>query len=185
MDKYNLGVVRETFGKVTFTHKTYEKAADICNYRTAWTKRLNIILLVATSSSAFNAIIGVFFNIQDNIIITSILATTALFFSVYQYNFDYEKRADQYKTTATKLWVVREKYQNLIADIMSDTIGYDETIKQRDELVNEQQMIYECAPNTFPKAYKMAVDALNTNKEMSFTDSEIDLFLPEELRLKK
>lgn len=180
MAKFILSAVRETFGKVTYTHKTYEKASDICNYRSAWVKRMNIILLALTSGSAIGSILKG----EDFIIFTSILATISLFFSVYQYNFNFDKQAHEYKITAKKLWLVREKYQNLIADIMADEVDQDESAKKRDLLLEEYDRILENAPNTFPKAYEQARKALKLEEEMTFNTEEIDFFLPEELRLK-
>lgn len=181
MDTKNLSVVRESFGKVVYTHKTYEKAADICVFRESWIKRINIFILTITTGSAFGAI----FNGEIFIYFTSISSTVALFFILYQKDFNYEKRAYEYKLVAKKLWYVRERYQNLIADIMAERFTSTENSQKRDSLLNELNEILDDAPNTFPKAYSQAQDALKLDEEMTFSDQEIDEFLPEELKKNK
>lgn len=42
--------------------------------------------------------------------------------------------------------------------------------------------VYKGAPRTISKAYKEACAALKKNEELTFTDGEIDAFLPKELR---
>lgn len=181
MDEENLSVVRESFGKVTYDHKTYEKAADIYKHRGLCIKVINIILLVATTSSAIGSILqGKLF-----VIVTSFLAAVSLFFSLWQFNFNYEKQSYEYKRVAKQLWLIREKYQNFIADIMAERFTVDENANKRDLLLEELYKILNNAPNTFPKAYEEARKALKVNEEMTFSVEEIDQFLPYTLRKKK
>lgn len=178
MDEVNLNIVRETFGKVVYTHKTYEKAADICIYWSGVIKRVNILLLVLTTGSA----LGSLFKDGKYLLITSLLSTIALFFIVYQLSFNFESLAFEYKNTSKKLWYVREKYQNFIADIMNERYNFEEIAMKRDLLLDELNQIYENAPNTNKKAYLKAQKALKVDEEMTFTEKEIDMFLPNELR---
>jgi len=57
MDKANLSAIRETFGKVVYTHKTHEKAAEICSSKNKCFKRINVFLLALTTGSALGSII--------------------------------------------------------------------------------------------------------------------------------
>jgi len=181
MDKINLTVIRETFGKVVYTHKTHEKAADMCFSRSKWIKRVNVFLLALTSGSALGAILkGYAFLIS-----TSVLATLSLFFIVYQLSFNFDELAQRHKITAKKLWLIREKYQNLIADLMNDKYSSNEVIEKRDLLLFELNEILENAPSTDNKAYSKARKALKIHGEMTFSDKEIDSFLPVELKIGK
>lgn len=179
MDSVNLGVVRETFGKVVYTHKTYEKAAEICFQNGKNIKFANVILLSLTSGSA----IGSIFSGQVLIIVSSILATLALLSSVYQLNTNYESLGQEYKQVASELWFIREKYQNFIADIMGGVIDPEQICHNRDELLLELNSILKSAPPTNSKAYLMARSSLKFNEEMTFSDDEIDIFLPCNLRI--
>ncbi len=180
MDKINLSVIREVFGRVVYTHKTYEKASDICQNKFLWIKRINVILLVLTSGSAITSL----FEGQLYIIITSILATLSLFFVIYQLSFNFSELAERYKATAKKLWFIREKYQNLIADIINNCLESDEIVKKRDTLLNELNEILTNSVATNKKAYLVAKKALKIEDEMNFTKDEIDSFLPKELNVR-
>ena len=49
-------------------------------------------------------------------------------------------------------------------------------------MVNELHGVYSEAPSTDERAYAKAREALNVDEEMTFTDAELDAFLPKELR---
>ena len=181
MDKINLTVIRETFGKVVYIHKTHEKAADICTSKSRWIKRMNVFFLALTSGSALGAVLKG----QTFLISTSILATLSLFFVVYQLSFNFDELGQRHKITAKKLWLIREKYLNLIADIMNDKYNSNEIIEKRDLLLAELNNILENAPITDNKAYSKARRALKIYEEMTFSNKEIDSLLPEELRIEK
>lgn len=181
MDENNLDVVRQTFGKVVYTHKTYEKASDICFNNSKWIRRINVILLALTSGSA----IGSLLKGNNYSILASILSTISLFFILYQFNSDNDRLGQDYKYTAKKLWLVREKYQNFIADILNEIYDQNEIPAKRDSLLNELNQILENSISTNSKAYKEAQKALKQNEEMTFNDAEIDMFLPHDLRKEK
>jgi hypothetical protein len=131
MDTVNLSAVREAFGKVVYTHKTREKAAEICVRRNKQLKRINVFLLILTSGSALGSVIEG----EDFVVVTSILATLALFFIVYQLSFNPEQEGINHKRTAIKLWEIREKYQNLIADMINERYSLEENANRRDILL--------------------------------------------------
>lgn len=181
MDEVNLNVARETFGKVVYTHKTYEKAADISASWSKWIKLTNIILLVLTTGTALGSLLSN----KDYLFCASVLSTFTLFFVVIQFNFNFEANATEYKNTAKKLWYIREKYQNFIADIQNERYNPEEIASKRDSLLKELNQTYENALGTNRKAYKMAQKALKVEEEMTFSDKEIDMFLPTTLRKTK
>jgi len=180
IDKINLSVIRETFGKAVYTHKTYEKAADICFQKSKLIKTINVILLTITTGSALGSI----FSGEKLIFVTSIFASLSLFFVIYQFNFNFEGLAVEYKDIAKKLWLIREEYQNFIADINNERYSTDEIAKRRDFLLRELSKILEGAPSTDEKAYQKARKSLKFEEEMTFNNQEIDNFLPSELHMK-
>ena len=181
MDKANLSAVRETFGKVVYTHKTHEKAAEISTSQNILFRRINVFLLSLTAGSALGAILQG----ETYIIATSILSTIALFFIIYQLSLHPEHDALAHKRTAIKLWHIREQYQNLIADIVNETLASDGIVEKRDMLLSELNRILQDVPQTDSKAYSKARQALQLREEMTFSNKEIDSFLPEQLRLGK
>lgn len=181
MDEVNLNVVRETFGKVVYTHKTYEKAADIASFLSKLVKAINIILLVLTAGTALGSLL----TSQDYLFYTSIISTITLFFILLQLNFNFDGNGTEYKNIAKKLWYIREKYQNFIADIHNERYNSEEIALKRDSLLEELNQIYENALGTNKIAYTMARKALKVDEEMTFSDKEIDMFLPTNLRKNK
>jgi len=53
---------------------------------------------------------------------------------------------------------------------------------RRDELLDSLKAVYEGAPSTTDRAYKKAQESLKYNEDMTFSDEEIDAFLPRELQ---
>jgi len=49
-------------------------------------------------------------------------------------------------------------------------------------LVGELHSVYSGAPSTTFQAYRKAQDALKKYEDMTFSDDEIDTFLPKELK---
>jgi hypothetical protein len=54
--------------------------------------------------------------------------------------------------------------------------------EQRDRLVEQLHAVYSGTPSTTFQAYKKAQVALQKHEDMTFTDAEIDAFLPKELK---
>jgi hypothetical protein len=50
--------------------------------------------------------------------------------------------------------------------------------QRRDSLQEQLHKIYRIAPNTTEKAYGKARDALKNVEDLTFSDAEIDAFLP-------
>ncbi|MGW0920546.1 hypothetical protein ACWD3J_16195 [Streptomyces sp. NPDC002755] len=82
-----------------------------------------------------------------------------------------------------RLWDVRESYISLIADLMSGAVSNADGRERRDELQQAARDAYADARRTSNRAFARAQGRLQNNEEMTFTSHEIDLFLPEALRL--
>ena len=52
----------------------------------------------------------------------------------------------------------------------------------RDELIEQLHSVYGAATGTNAEAYQKAQKALKENEDMTFSDGEIDAFLPRELK---
>jgi len=182
MDKTNLQVIRESFGRVVYSHKTHEKDAEIANSQATITKWVNIVLTALTSGTLISTIV-----INEIVLayISAALATLTLAFTIFQLSFNPEEKAEKHRQLAKELWYVREKYVNLMADIINGKISDDTVATRRNELIEELKLIYKFAPTTSPKAYKQAQQALKINEELTFSDDEIDQFLPTELKSNK
>lgn len=182
MDTKNLQVIRESFGRVVYSHKVHEKSAEIedsCERKVRW---INIILTALTSGS----LISSFFAGNSYLpYIAATFSTLTLAFVIFQLSFTPKERAEKHRQAAKGLWYIREKYIHLITDIMTQQLSSETIVHRRDHLLDELRMVYKFAPNTSSKAYEKARKALKIDEEMTFSTEEIDLFLPENLRLEK
>ncbi|MCM2417663.1 SLATT domain-containing protein [Streptomyces sp. RKAG293] len=175
----NVQVIRESFGRVVYSHKTHEKAREIASTRAVVVKWINIGLTALTSTS----ILGTVITDQKALLYVSVgLATLALAFTIFQLSFDPAKEAERHRSAANELWYVREKYVHLLSDIATEPASVD-IVKRRDELIEELKAIYKLAPDTTGRAYRRAQTALQINEDLTFTNEEINRFLPDSLRV--
>lgn len=182
MDITNLQVIRESFGRVVYSHKTYEKAAEIEENKNKKVKWLNIALTTLTSSSLIGTIIT---NQTVLLYLSAVLSAVTLGFIIFQLSFSPAEKAEKHRYIAKELWYVREKYINLMTDIINEQLSEQSIITRRDQLIEELRLIYKFAPQTDSKSYELARKALKINEELTFSDEEIDDFLPDELKMIK
>lgn len=182
MDKTNLQVIRESFGRVVYSHKTHEKASEIEEVKNKRVKWFNVILIALTSGTLMVTIIT---NRTILLYTSGAFSALTLGFTIFQLSFNPAERAGKHRYIARELWYIREKYTNLIADIINGRLSNDSVISKRDQLIEELKLVYKFAPETDSKSYEKARKALKINEEFTFSDDEIDQFLPTELRLEK
>lgn len=172
--------VRECFGRCAYTHKTHEKMADGCVSRLARIKITQIVLSALITGGA----VGVIFNGDSAVFpyATASLAVLQLILSSYVKDIDPGQAAQKHREAASDIWNIREAYLSLLADIRDPAVKLDDLRKQRNLLQAELHKIYRIAPNTNAKAYGKAQNALQNEEELTFTDKEIDAFLPSPLK---
>jgi len=179
--------IRECFGRVVWSHKTHEKCADIYAERQKKLKLSEIVLSALTTTSLLSSVFG---DQKIGTIIGAFLSTVVLGLTVYTKDFDLGKISKSHVDTANKLWHIRELYISLIADIKTNSLTFSEVKLVRDRLQEELNLIYLNAPRTNYQAYELASKSLtkhgqiNQGEEMTFSDDEIDRFLPKDLRRK-
>jgi hypothetical protein len=173
------GQLRECYGRVVYSHKTHEKCADILLTKLARIRLLQIVLSAITTAGFIGAVLG---SGQTSIIIGLIVSTSLLALNAYTKNYDLGELAQKHKQAANDLWVIRERFLSLLVDIAMKERPLETLQEQRDHLIEELHTVYSGAPSTTFKAYKKAQKALKTLEDMTFSDSEIDAFLPKELK---
>jgi hypothetical protein len=175
----SIQAIRESFGRVVYSHKTHEKARERTSRWATVIKWTNIILTTITSTTLISTI----FTDQKALLYAgSILSTLTLAFVIFQLSFDPAKEAERHRATAKALWYIREKYIHLLTDIKADPSSVN-IQQRRDDLVEELRKIYDLAPDTSSRAYKAAQKALKISEDMTFSNEEINHFLPESLHI--
>jgi len=184
-EKILLAQIRDCFGRVTYSHKTHEKQADILIGKDTFWKWTQIILSVIISGTfliTLNELFGLGKWLELLGVVLSVLLAAI---NLCLKNFNYGAEAQRHKEIAVHLWEIRETYISLITDLMSKFTDIETTIKKRNELQIRLTDIYKSAPRTSSKAYVLAQRALKLNEELTFSSSEIDILLPDKLRLSK
>lgn len=173
------GQLRECYGRVVYSHKTHEKCADILLSRLRRIKLWQIILSAITTAGFIGAVFG-----ADKVaaVLGMIVSTALLALNSYTKNYDLGELAQKHKQAANALWIVRERYLSILVDLAMKEKPLEALQQQRDELLEQLNKVYSGAPSTTFQAYKKAQEALKKLEDMTFTDAEIDAFLPEELR---
>jgi hypothetical protein len=174
--------IRECFGRVVYTHKTHEKMAEGCTKAMRRYKWAQIGVSALTASGALSV---VFLDKPQLKLATAITSILTLLISGAMRNFDPGGTAQKHRDAAASLWPVRESYLSLLTDLRMGSIQTDEATRRREDLQKKLAAIYKGAPQTNSKAYTEAQTALKKNEEYTFSDAEIDKFLPTCLRKEK
>ena len=167
--------VRDTLGSVVWSHKIQEKQADI--YENKFKVMETSKILSASLTSA--GIVGLFF--VDKLwikIISALISFISIFVSAFFKSFDLQTMVGQHKAAANNLLTVRDDLKLLILRIKLQKIDPDTLYEQYEEFVHQLDKVYADAPNTTDKAVTLARKALNITKDNTFTDEQIDKFLP-------
>lgn len=175
-----LDVVRENFASVVWTHKIQEKQADIYSRQYKVLETINVIVAALTSCGVFSIVIN-----EDCIVIkvvTCILSFVTLAITTYFKSFDLKSLEKQHKDAANNFIVVRNDLLQVIADIHMKNGSVQDINESYQKIIQRLNSLYVIAPGTSNRAVKQASNALGKDKEYSYTDVEIDCFLPPALR---
>ena len=174
-----LAQVRECFGKVAWSHKTQECQASIYN---DYHNRLVWIKIILAGLAAGSGIISLFSEGNARCA-AAILSSIVLIVDLIFKNHAYSEKSAQHQAVATKLWRIREAYQTMIAELMSDQFEPSDIRNRIEQLADRLEKVYEIAPRTSDSAYKKASEKLHSGS-CSCADEEVDGLLPPKLRSK-
>lgn len=174
--------IREIYGRVVYTHKTHEKCAEILKRRSDCLKIIEIVLSALTTTSILTIIF------RNEIVfqfVAALFSTALLSLTLYSKDFNLLALVEKHKQAALNILEIREKLLSLLIDIRIGNKEIELYQKQRDELNEELINMYRGSPKTINKAYQIASKALKENEEFTFSDEEINKFLPKILKLMK
>jgi hypothetical protein len=175
-----LATARELYGRVVYSHKTHEQEREICSSRVRLMNRINIAL---TSLTTFFAILTAAIPATVALIATAVSATATVCFVVWQSSADPAGQESRNRVVAKELLWLREQFLLLIADCQA-TVAAEKLQRRLEMLTRELTAVYKFAPDTSREAYA-AADKMLKSGQFTFSDDEIDGFLPTELRKKK
>lgn len=185
MNKKNLATIRQQFAQSVFNHKIQEKAVERINKVNNKIRWGNIFLMF---------LVVVFLILQlicsKNFIFASMAISITVFeilFSIIQKEFSFEEKEFSHKQSARNFLKLRDRFLILITDTMS---GLDVNVinLRRDNLFEQYEIISNLSPQTnsddYLGAQKKLLGNIENDGEYTWSDKEIDRFLPKELRLK-
>jgi SMODS and SLOG-associating 2TM effector domain family 4 len=176
--EYVLATARELYGRAVWSHKVHEKEREIWNKKACGVKYRNIFLVSLTTLIAFVA--TAFPSFICNVL-TAAASTATLAAVLWETNFDPVGKENHHRTAAKELLWVREQLLILIERCHIGTEEPGQLQASLETLTRELTAVYKFAADTSPEAYAEASAALKGG-EFTFTDREIDSFLPEKLR---
>ena len=171
--------LRESFGRVVYSHKAHEKEADILLERLSRIKLGQIVLPAISTGGFISVLLGTGW---WGSIVGGICSAALLALNLYTRNYDLGNQAQRHRDAAISIWSIRERYLSLITDLAMGCGSLSDIRLKRDALTDELKGIYADSPSTTEAAYKKAHKALNLREEMTFSVAEIDAFLPKALR---
>ena len=181
MEKYQilLDTVRQQYASVVWTHKIQEKQADLYAKKYRKFETANIFFASLTACG----IVGVIF--QEGIvlkIITAVLSFITVFFAAYNKSFDLKALSAGNKATANQLVGIRNDLLQIISDLHIMEKSVVEINTDFVEIMKQLNKLYVEMPTTTKEAVDAAREALKVNKDYTFDDVEIDLYLPPALQ---
>ena len=181
IDNYDVmeNVVRDSYSGVVWSHKIQEKQSDI--YAKKF-KTMEIINIGAASLTSVGIIAMVFTDPLWLMLVSALVSIASVYISVFFRSFDLQKLITSHKATANKLVVIRDRYKVLLTEIKLQSDSVVNLLSKYDDLVKETDTIYLEAPSTTDKAVDRASKALKIKKDNTFSDEEVDSFLPISLR---
>ena len=173
------GQLRECFGRVVYSHKTHEKQVDILVKRLSRIRLWQIVLSAIITGSFIFRFLGLG---EIGSIIGTVLSAVLLCLTLYTKDYNLAELAQKHKQAANEIWLIREKYQSLITDLVVGEKPLEAVRQERDVLMEDLHLIYSSAPSTNSQAYTKAQKSLKQDEDVTFSDEEIDAFLPKELK---
>jgi len=174
--------LRQVFASVVWTHKIQEKQADRYLRKYKLLEFIKVTLSAITSSGIFAAI---FVDNKWLKIITAIISGASLFITTYYKSYDLKSLQKQHKKSAIELLELREDLVSVLCDIKIDKYNEDELTKKRDELLKRKIKIAKCTLDPDEEAVKEASDNLKKRQDNTYSDDEIDSYLPKLARKNK
>ena len=115
-------------------------------------------------------------------IASAVLSFVTVFIAAYFKSFDLNTLAKAHKEAANKLLIVRNEITCLLTSIKLKEKSVSELEEGYRKLMDKANEIYMAVPTTTDQAVDMAKDALQVTEDNTFSEEEIDSFLPPALQ---
>ena len=179
-----IGNIRQNFAQCVFNHQAYEFAANREKCKRIFFRLLDLLLIAFSLFALVDHGQTIWLNTigQYAIVIEIVL-------QFVQWSIGAENSPERYERTAREYLILREEYKTLLADLKDGNINNSDGQKRWCHITEKYSVVSKLAPQTTRRDYKKAQKHLMTNGSVSrqaeaytWSDDEIDKFLPRELR---
>ena len=171
--------IRQIFAGVVWTQKLQEKQADMYRNRYNILETVKIVISPITSAGIISIIFMDDFYLK---LITAVISMISIGITTYFKTFDLPGLMNQHKSSSLQLLHIREQLISLLSDIKIQRLKTEDIIKKRDEILSSLQAVYDGSIDPSAAAVGLAEKALKQDKGFTYTDQEIDSYLPVHLR---
>lgn len=160
---------------MVWSHKIQEKQADIYLSRYNCLEFLRILLAALTSSGIFAVVFIDNFWLK---LVTAIVSAISLFITTYFKSYDLKNLQKQHKKSALEWLELREDIMTVLCDISLNKYDEADLVTKRDGFIKRKIEIAKSSLDCQNKAVKGASDDLKIRGDNTYSDEEIDGFLP-------
>lgn len=168
-------VVRQLFASVVWSHKIQCKQADI--YKNRY-NTLNVISIVISATTTAGILSVIFADSMWLKVASAIFSFAATAINAFLKTFDLSSLEKEHMKTANALWDIRERLLILLIQIGVGEKEYDVLLSEYQLIQQDLKNIYDNSPTTLDKAVSLARKALKFDGDYTYTDEEIDSYLP-------
>lgn len=167
--------LRHIYAQIVWSHKIQEKQADIYRKRQ---NRCEVMRIVTSSLTSSGIIASILVDSELVKIITAIISFITLFINSYLKSYDLATLASEHKNSALELLDLRNRLSSTLTDIKIDDLQLEDIKEIRDGYINEIEGVYKNCRDASNKAVEKARISLTKIQDNTFSDEEINSYLP-------
>lgn len=171
--------IRQIFASIVWNHKIHEKHSDTNSF---WFNVLEFCKILSSAITTSGLLTCFFIDEVALKIITTVFSAICLFINTFYKTYNLKESRDSHKLSALEFLQLKNETICVLSDIKLNKIELDEATKKRDEILLKYHNICKKSLSTCDRAVKKASKALKIQKDNTFSDEEIDSYLPVELR---
>ncbi len=115
-------------------------------------------------------------------IVSAVISVISIFINLYFKTYDLLGLAEFHKQSALEFLKIRENLITLLCEIKMQNIDEEELIKKKNENLDTLMELYKNTKDASKKAVDLASDCLKNRGDNTYSDAEIDSYLPIFLR---
>ena len=174
--------IRQIFASIVLNHKIHEKNCDIYSF---WFNILEFCKLLSSVITTSGLLTCFFIDEVELKIVTTIFSAISLFINTFYKTYNLKESRDSHKASALEFLELKNETICVLSDIRLERIDLEEATNKRDEILTKYHDICKRSLNTCDRAVKKASKALKIQEDNTFSDKEINSYLPIELRKEK